>query len=157
MNAAQQIDRSYFRAEVLTEIAETYGQLENSPQATESLDKAFTAAQQIDDSYSRARVFDRARVLKAIAETYGQLENFFQAKKYLDKAFTAAQQIDNSNLRASVLTAITQTQVKFSYWRQAYNTVFKCTTDECKVESLAHILTGWAEKKNPALVDKKED
>ncbi len=147
VTAAKQIDHSYYKAWVLVAIAETYGKLENIQLADKYLSQAVTAAKQIDNSDYKARV------LVAIAESIGNLENIQLADKYLSQAVTAAEQIDNSDYKAWVLVAIAQTQVEFHRWRQAHNTVFKCPTDECKVASLAHILTAWAEKKNPALVE----
>ena len=92
-----------------------------------------------------------------IAKTYGKFENSFQATKSLNKAIIAAEQINNSYNRTSALTTITIAQAKFSYWRKAHHTVSKCPGNDCKVESLAHILTAWAEKKNPALINEEEN
>ncbi|MDJ0570399.1 MAG: hypothetical protein QNJ53_15345, partial [Pleurocapsa sp. MO_192.B19] len=99
----------------------------------------------------------KAWVLRAIAQTIGKLENFPEAGQSLERAITAAEAITNSSDKARILTDIVENQVELDRWRQAHNTVNGCPTDECKVESLAQILTAWAEKKNPALVDKEED
>ena len=75
----------------------------------------------------------------------------------LEQALAITDSIKNSSNKARILTDIVENQVELDRWRQAHNTVNGCPTDECKVESLAQILTAWAEKKNPALVDKEED
>ncbi len=97
------IKNSSDKAEVLTAIAETIGELENFPEAGKYLGQAITAAEQLDDSDYKARV------LTAIAQTIGKLKNFPAAGKYLGQAITAAEQIDDSAYKAEVLTAIAQT------------------------------------------------
>ena len=162
--AAGQIDNSYGKAWVLSASAQTYGTIGNFPQAEQLFKQALAAAGQIDDSFNRARVssasdysYYKARVLSAIAEAIGTIGNFPQAEELLKQTLAAAGQIDDSDDKADVLSAIAQTQAKFAYWRQAHHTVSICPGDDCKVVSLAHILTAWAEKRNPALVDKEED
>ena len=149
--AAEQIDNSDDKARVLTEIAQTIGTINNFSQAEKLLLQTLAAAEQIYDSYYKTWV------LTEIAQTYGTINNSSQAEKLLLPALAAAEQINNSDNKARVLIVITHTQAKFSYWRQAHHTVSECPTDQCKVESLAHILSAWAEKKNPALADKEED
>ncbi|MEL7408603.1 MAG: hypothetical protein AAFN00_16890, partial [Cyanobacteria bacterium J06558_2] len=150
INSNKQIENSFGRARVLIAIAQTISKLENFPQADQYLTQAITATEQIKKS------FDRVRVLITIAETIGKLENFPQADQYLALATSATEQIFDSEKKAEVIIAIVQTQAKIERWRQAYNTVSKCPMDECKVESLAHILTAWAEKKNPILKSAEE-
>ena len=142
------IEEPFHKALALKAIVETIGKLRNFSRAGRYLGQAITTAQKITDSEYKARV------LTAIAETYGKLGNFELADKYLGQAITAAKEITDSSYKASVLRSISQIQAKLSRWRQAHNTVSFCPTDECKVECLANILTAWAEKKNPALVDK---
>lgn len=72
-----------------------------------------------------------------------------------EQALAISDSIKNSNYKARALRAIVQSQVKLNLWRKAHHTVLQCNTDDCKVASLAHILTTWAEKENPAL--KEED
>ena len=153
VTAAKQIDGSSDKAWVSLTIAQAYGKLNNNIElADKYLTQAVTTAEQIDDSS------DKAWVLKAIAQTYGKLNNNIElADKYLTQAVTTTEQIDDSFDKARALEAIVETQVELDRWRQAYNTVFKCPDDHCKVKSLAHILTAWAEKKNPALIVKEED
>ncbi len=151
ITAAEAITNSSDKAWVLRAIAQTYGKLENFPKAGQSLERAITAAEAITNSS------DKAWVLRAIAQTIGKLENFPEAGQSLERAITAAEAITNSSDKARILTDIVENQVELDRWRQAHNTVNGCPTDECKVESLAQILTAWAEKKNPALVDKEED
>ena len=85
----------------------------------------------------------------------GKLESNSQAVKLLEQVLNSAQQIADSPDKVSVLRDIIPTQVKLNLWLQAHHTVSQCPSDECKVESLAHILTAWAEKKNPALKEEE--
>ncbi|ELS04724.1 hypothetical protein Xen7305DRAFT_00044600, partial [Xenococcus sp. PCC 7305] len=98
----------------------------------------------------------KARLLTTIAETYGKIEDFPEAAKSLEQAIKAAQAITDSGSKAYVLTTIIPMQAKLDRWRAAHNAVSLCPTDECKVESLASILTAWAEKKNPSLIENGE-
>lgn len=116
----------FYKADVLTDIAQTYGQLENFSQADKYLTQAITAAQQIDDLGSKAYR------LIAIAQTYGQLKNFTAAGQYLTQAITDADQIDRSLIKADLLISIIKIQVEEhdrwqrvhpTGWRQAHNTV----------------------------------
>ncbi|MDJ0903840.1 MAG: hypothetical protein QNJ55_34135, partial [Xenococcus sp. MO_188.B8] len=101
------------KAEVLTAIAETYGKLENFPEAAQSLEQAIAAADSITGSYSKALV------LTAIAETYGKLENFPEAAQSLELVIAAADSITGSYSKAWVLTAIAETYGKLENFPEA--------------------------------------
>ena len=111
---------------------------------------AIAAADSMTDSS------DKAGVLSEIAETIGKIDNFPQAAQSLKLALTAVESITNSSDKAQILRTIIPFQTKLDRWRQAHNAVSLCPTDECKVESLSMILTAWAEKKNPELIEKEE-
>ena len=145
LGEAQSIDDSSGKARALSALAETYIKLENNPEAVELLQLALGEAQSIDSSS------DKARALRALAKTIGKLENNPEAVELLQLALDSAQSLDNSDDKAEALSAIIPIQAKLHLWRQAHHTVSQCPTDECKVESLAHILTAWVEKKNPAV------
>ena len=101
------------KAGVLTTIAETIGQIENFPEAAQSLELAISATDSIPDSD------DKALVLTAIAETYGKIENFPQAARSLELAIAAADSITNSYYKAGVLREIAETYGKIENFPQA--------------------------------------
>ncbi|AFY57832.1 NACHT domain protein [Rivularia sp. PCC 7116] len=151
LKAANQIQDSNKKAWVLTSIAETSAKLNSSEKAISLLEKALKAANQIQDSSSKAWV------LTSIAETSAKLNSSEKAISLLEKALKAANQIQDSSSKASVLTSIAETSAKLKNWRLARDAFTKCPTDDCKVESRAKVLTIWAEKKNPALVELDEE
>ena len=187
--AAQEITNSHYKARVLTTIAATIGQIENFPEAANSLKLVIATAQDISESYNKARVlttiaatygqienfpeaansfellfmgqeltasYFKVGLLTTIAETYGKIDKFPDAANSLNLAITATESITDSAQKAAVLTTIIPVQTKLDRWREAHNAVSLCPTDECKVESLSLILTAWAEKKNPSLVENGE-
>ncbi len=152
LKAANQIQDSSYKASVLTSIAEAYAKLNSSDKAISLLEKVLKAANQIQDSHSKAWV------LTSIAEAYAKLNSSEKDIALLEKAIEAANKIQFSAHKTFALTSIAEAYAKLDNWRLARDAFTKCPTDDCKVESRAKVLTIWAEKKNPALVelDKEE-
>jgi hypothetical protein len=135
---------------------ETYFQTEiankaNTAKRKKALEPMLTYIAKFPDSYTKTRI------LIAIAKTISKLKNTTEADKYLQRSLIAAEEIRDSSDKTRVLIEIAYAQTKLGLWRQAHTTVSKCPTDECKAESLIQILTAWAEKKNPALVEVDKD
>ncbi len=125
--------------------------MNSSDKAISLLEKVLKAANQIQDSSYKASV------LTSIAKAYAKLNSSDKAISLLEKALKAANQIQDSSYKASVLSSIAKASAKLDNWRLARDAFTKCPTDDCKVESRAKVLTIWAEKKNPALVELDEE
>ena len=148
---AKSINSLSNKVEALTTIAQTYSKLKNFPEASRFLERAAAYAYTITNNSHYKALF-----LNVIAQTYSNLKNFPEATKFLEQAFATADTIDminDSDPKAKILAAIIPTQAKLDHWKQAYNSVSLCPTKECQVESLASILTIWAEKKNSFFIE----
>ena len=115
LEIAASITDSYKQAMVLTAIAETYGKIENFPEAANSLKLAIAAAQEI--TYSD----DKAYTLATIAETIGKIENFPEAANFLKLAIAAAQEITDSDYKAGCFITIVETIGKIENFPEAAN------------------------------------
>ena len=151
LEAAKQIQDSSSKASALTSIAKVYAKLNSSDKPISLLGRALEAAKQIQDSNSKAWA------LTYIAEVYVKLNSSNKAISLLEEALEAAKQIQDSSDKARVLTSIAEVYAKLNNWRLARNAFDRCPTDDCKVESRTKVLTIWAEKKNPVLVELDEE
>ncbi|MEM1392049.1 MAG: tetratricopeptide repeat protein [Cyanobacteria bacterium P01_H01_bin.150] len=151
IKADNQIQGSHFKTPALTSIAEVVAKLNSSQKAIPLLEKLLKGANQIQ--YSDLK----AIILTDIAEAYAKLNSSQKAILLLETAIETANQIQDSDDKASALTSIAETSAKLDNWRLARDAFTKCPTDDCKVESRAKVLTIWAEKKNPALVELDEE
>ena len=149
--SADRIDYSYAKTWALRAIAEAYSKLNQPQKAAQLLDKALTSADRIDSSSNKASA------LRAIAEAYSQLNQPERAADLLEKALASADQIDSSSDKARALRAIAEAQAKLNNWGKARQASEKITIQDDKVKSLAQVLTIWAEKQHPELVEKQEE
>jgi len=131
----------------LAKDTETVGKLNNPQKAAVLLQQALDSAGKIENPS------DKAWTLSALAEAIGKLNNPQKAAALLQQALDSAGKIEDSSAKASALSTLAQAQAKLGNWRQAREAVENCPSDECKVNSLAAILTIHAEQKNPALAE----
>jgi tetratricopeptide (TPR) repeat protein len=145
INSANQIDDLDDKTSALRDIAEAYSKLNQPQQATLLLAKAIDSANQIDD------LDDKTSALRDIAEAYSKLNQPEKATPLLKKVINSVNQIGNSSVKAIVLSAIAEAQANLKHWRKALKVVKQCPSDNCKLESLARILTAHAEQQHPEL------
>ncbi|MFB2771208.1 tetratricopeptide repeat protein [Pelatocladus sp. BLCC-F211] len=149
--SANQIPHSSNKASALRAIAEAIGKLNQPEKAAPLLDKAIASANQIPDSYYKADI------LRATADAYGKLNQPEKAAPLLDKAIAAANQIPDSFNKEFPLRAIAVAAANLKNWGQALKATQQCPSDDCKVESLAKVLTVHAEQQHPELKEEKEE
>jgi tetratricopeptide (TPR) repeat protein len=114
--------------------------------------QALKLANQIQDSR------DKASALRAIAEAYGKLNQPEKAAELLKLAIASANQIqDYDDSKASALRAIAEAEANLKNWGQALKVTQQCPSNDCKVESLAKVLTVHAEQLHPELKEEKEE
>ncbi|MDF5720116.1 MAG: hypothetical protein PUP91_06425 [Rhizonema sp. PD37] len=148
--SANLIQNSYSKASVLTAIAQAIGKLNQPEKAAILLDKAIASANLIQDSNFKANV------LSAIAQAIGKLNQPEKAAVLLDKAIASANLIQDSSNKHRALRAIAEAAANLKNWGQALQLAQQCPSDDCKVESLAKVLTVHAEQQHPELKEEEE-
>jgi tetratricopeptide (TPR) repeat protein len=99
----------------------------------------------------------KADILSAIAEAYTKLNKPEDAKKLLSQAFELAAKIGDTNDKTDALVSIAQAQANLKNWGEALTVTKECSTDPCHVESLAAVLTIYAEQQHPELKEDKKN
>ncbi len=145
LSTTDNIDNSSAKASALRKMAETIDKLKQPDKALTLLEKALSTTNNIDDSD------DKAYALRALAETIGKLQQPDKALTLLDKALSTTDNIDDSSAKASALTAMSESAANLKQWKLALKAYQGCPGDDCEVETLATILTIYAEQENPEL------
>ncbi|MBD2486780.1 tetratricopeptide repeat protein [Aulosira sp. FACHB-615] len=152
LNSANKITDFSDKASVLSAIAAAYSKLNNQQKAAELLQTALKSANNITD------FSDKASVLSAIAAAYSKLNNQQKAAELLQSALDSANNITDSSSKASALSAIAAAQANLKNWGQALKVVEGCKQyKDCEVDSLAGVLTIYAEQQHPQLKEKTEE
>lgn len=141
----------------LTNVSERISDPEYQAKAVTAFAKNgnFERALQLSDKITNS--FYKANALRAIAETYDKLKQPDKAISLLEKALSAADTIDDSGDKANALTAISESAANLKQWKLALKTYEECPGDDCKVSTLANILTIYAEQQNPELKEEEEE
>ena len=139
-NAAKEIKDPYYQSEVLNEIASVYGQLEDLKAARETLQHSLNAAKKIDSNSDN--------VLQAIATATGNINNPNIRQSLLQDILPVAE-VANAN---EALAEISYQYALDGLWGKALNALKRCPESE-KVPALTNILTLYAEKQKPQLID----
>jgi tetratricopeptide (TPR) repeat protein len=156
--AANQIQESSYKAWALIVIAQAYGKLNQLEKATPLLEKAIAIADQIQESSDKVYALSAdVYTLSSIAQAYSELNQPEKAAPLLKKAITAANQIQESSNKAQALRVIAEVDANLKSWGPALEVVQQCTSKDCEVESLAKILTIYAEQQHPELKEEKEE
>ncbi len=150
-DSANQIQNSQGKALALSAIAQAYGKLNQPQTAAPLLEKAIASANQIQDSN------DKEFALEAIAEAIGKLNQPQTAAPLLKEAIASAKEIQESSRKAHVLRLIAEVAANLKNWGQALQATQQCPSDDCKVESLAKVLTVYAEQQHAELKEKEEE
>ena len=137
------------KAFALSVIAEVYGKLNQPEEAAKLLQQALDSANLID-----IKEDDKARALSAIIKAIGKLNQPQEATKLLQQALDSANQIGNTGQKTETLVSIAQAQANLKNWGEALTVTKECSEDACHVQSLAAVLTVYAEQKHPQLEDK---
>ena len=112
------------------------------------LQQALNSANQIKDDYYKVST------LSVIAEAYTKLNKPEDATKLLSQAFNLAAKIGDTATKTQTLVSIAQAQANLKNWGEALTVTKECSEDACHVQSLAAVLTVYAEQKHPQLEDK---
>ncbi|MGK7876845.1 MAG: hypothetical protein AB4426_27220 [Xenococcaceae cyanobacterium] len=139
---ADHVDRSQDKADFLGQFAAVVPQQKDSNQAKAKLSKALAAAEQIDSPDYKSWA------LSAIAQASGQLTNMEVRQAILHDTLSAAEAANAS----SVLEEIAIQYAQHYAWGKALQALRNCP-ESVKVTALTQVLTLWAEKKNPQLID----
>ncbi|MEM9274723.1 MAG: tetratricopeptide repeat protein, partial [Cyanobacteria bacterium P01_F01_bin.143] len=126
----------------LREVSRVYGQLKDKAAAQEILKSALKVTEEIDDSESQSLV------LREIAEVSAQETNLEVAQAILHDVLLTAETVNDS----SILEKIAVQYAQQSAWGKALRALKNCP-ESLKVSALAQILTLWAEKNNPKLMN----
>jgi tetratricopeptide (TPR) repeat protein len=151
IDSADQMQDSSYKAIALSAIAAAYGELNQPQTAADLLEKAIDSADQMQDSSYKASV------LSAIAAAYGELNQPQTAADLLEKAIDSADQIQDSFAKANALSAIAETAADLKNWGQALKVMQQCPSNDCKVDSLARVLTVHAEQQHTELKEEEEE
>lgn len=158
--SADKIEDSNHKAKILSAIAETYGKLNQPQKAGELLKLAIISTDKIE-STDKIKPTDeiedaanKAKTLSAIAEAIGKLNQPQKASELLKLVITSADKIEDSANKAKILSAIAEATANMKNWGQALKIAEKCPSDDCKVESLAKILTVHAQQQHLELKEK---
>jgi tetratricopeptide (TPR) repeat protein len=139
LKLAKGIQNSSFKAKALSAIAEVYGELQQQDKAADLLKEAIASAKAIQDSNSKADA------LSAIAQAIGELQQPEIAADLLKEAIATANEIQDSNSKANALRAIAEVAANLKNWGQALQATQQCSSEDCKAELLAKVLTVHAE------------
>ncbi len=152
--SANQIQGSFHKATALRAIAEAIGKLNQPQKAVFLLKEAIASANQIQESYYKSLA------LSVIAEAYGKLNQPQKAASLLKKAIASANQIKESREEEHnpdyAFSSIAEAAANLKNWGQALKATQECPSDDCKVESLAKVLTVHAEQQHPELKESEE-
>ena len=149
--SANQIQESPDKAYALSAIVQAIGKLNQPEKAAPLLEKAIASANQIQESP------DKAPALKPIAQAIGKLNQPEKAAPLLLQAIDSANLIEESYYKEIALSAIAEAAANLKNWGQALKLTQQCPSDDCKVESLAKVLTLHAEQQHPELKEEKEE
>ena len=138
------------KADTLSTIAEAYSKLDQTQPAADLLKQALDSASLIEDARYKATT------LSAITEAYSKLDQTQPATDLLKQALDSANLIGNADAKATALISIAEAAANFNNWGQALKVTQQCPSDECKVESLAKVLTLHAEQQHPELKEEGE-
>lgn len=138
----EKIDISSFKSVALSEIATAYGEIDDPNLAHEGLKNAITIAEKIDNLNSESDV------LRAISAAYGKIDNPILAREGLHATLKVAEAAN----AGSVMEAISVNYAYLDHWRQSLKALKYCP-ESWKVKSYIKLLTLWAERKNPKLID----
>ncbi len=127
--------------EALREIAAVYGQLKDEAAAQEGLKSTLDITNQI-------KYLSRRSVLSAIAKASAQTTNIEVTQAILHDTLLIAEVANDSSTLKQIAVQYAQ---QFS-WAKALRALRNCPESE-KVDALTQILTLWAEKNNPKLID----
>ena len=142
LQVTEQIKNSYSQYRALRAIAEVYGQLKDEAAAQEVLKLALQVTEQIKDPDSQSDA------LSAIAEASVQTTNIEVTQAILHDTLLIAQAANAS----STLEKISVQYAQQYAWGKALRALRNCP-ESLKVNALTQILTLWAEKTNPKLID----
>ena len=142
LEITEQIDDPSDQSDVLSAIAQAYGQLEDQAAAQEGLKSILEITEQIDDPYNQSLA------LSAIAEASAQTTNIEVAQTILHDTLLIAEAANASSTLEKIAVLYAQ---QFA-WGKALRALRNCP-ESLKVNALAQILTLWAEKNNPKLID----
>ena len=99
----------------------------------------------------------KASALSAIAAVYIKFNQPEDATKLLSQAFEFAANIGGTDQKTKALVSIAQAQANLKNLGQALTVTKECSTDPCHVESLAAVLTVYAEQQHPELKEDQEN
>ena len=142
LEAAEQIAKPGSQSYALSAIASAYGKLKDEKAAKEILLASLEAVEQIAEPGSQSNA------LSAIASASGELTNIKVTQAILHDTLSAAKTANAS----PALEAISIQYARHYAWGKALQALRNCRDSE-KVTALAQVLTLWAEKKNPKLID----
>ncbi|QUY42107.1 AAA family ATPase [Acaryochloris marina] len=142
LTVVEKIDNPSSKSNALRAIADAYGQINDPKLAHEGLKNALTVAEKIDDPR------DKSNTLRAIADAYGQINDPKLAQEGLKKTLKAAEAANAE----SVMEAISVKYAYLSDWGQSLKALRYCP-ESWKVKAQIKLLTLWAEKKNPRLIN----
>ncbi|MBP0019265.1 MAG: tetratricopeptide repeat protein, partial [Cyanobacteria bacterium SBLK] len=142
LDVTRNIDDPSSQSDVLIAIASAFGQLQDEKEAVNLLQESLKAAKNIYDPSSQSSV------LREIASASGDLTNWEATQTILRDALSAAEAAN----AAEALQAIAFQYALHEDWGKALRALRNCP-ESAKIEALAQILTLWAEKKNPQLID----
>jgi tetratricopeptide (TPR) repeat protein len=148
---AKAIQDSTDKARALSAIAQAYGKLNQPQKAADLLLQAIASAKAIQKSSNKAYP------LSAIAQAYGKLNQPEKAADLLLQAIDSANKIQESSDKTNALSAIAEAAANLKNWGQALKATQQCPSNDCKVESLAKVLTVHAEQQHPELKEEKEE
>ncbi|WP_414581069.1 tetratricopeptide repeat protein [Scytonema sp. PCC 10023] len=151
--SANQIQESRDKANALSAIAQAYAELQQPQTASALLEKAITSVNQIQESFE----VSKDSPLRAITKAIGKLNQPEIAGDLLKQAIASANNIQESYSNASALSAIAEAAANLKNWGQALKATQECPSDDCKVESLAKVLTVHAEQQHPELKEEEEE
>ncbi len=181
LKAAVEIDNPEYKSYALSSIATAYAQLEDDLAAEEGLKNTLKAAVKINSEYKSYALSSIARAyaqleddlaaeegLKDTLKAAVEIDNPEYKSYALSSIATATANIPNSRLKQSILQAtleaaeaanadealgeISSQYARDNAWGKALNALKRCAESE-KIAALTNILTLWAEKQNPLLID----
>jgi hypothetical protein len=113
---------------------------------------------QVLDSANKIQDNDyKASALSAITEAYTKLNKPEEAKKLMSQAFDLAAKIGDTSQKTDTLVSIAQAQANLNNLGEALTVTKECSTDPCHVQSLAAVLTIYAEQQHPELKEDQEN
>ena len=162
LNVTEKIDEPYNKSLALSSIALIHGQLQETKTAKDILFSSLKLAREIDEPVSHHIIFEltqnspmysfkqykKSSALSQIASASGNLTNWEIAQEILRDTLSVAEAANAS----SALKEISSQYAWHDNWGKALRALRNCPESE-KIEALAQILTLWAEKKNPQLID----